>query len=459
MGLLAVKSMKRIGPNLIIILMIISLTGCSLPTAPSNLIKPPYEDEASIKLKQTIENLLPAEARLTIPASQNGNSKAFFEVDINEDDSKEIIAFYKLGNEGFRHGFMVLTLDNNESWVEIGRVDEYAEDIAYVDFTDLTGDNLPELLVGWSGGGSGLNNELAIFTFNNKELVQLNSIAYSHLTIGDLDGDSLAEIAISKHERMQDIPNAVVEVYKYENHSFNLAYMEEFEASYPGELIIGKASKENKGLFVETYLGAHSAASYLFIYKDEKLVNILKGERDYFSHTFKPYPLPSKDVNGDGIIEIGIHREPPGSEDLPMVEIPWVENWYQWDGEDGLEWVVEIYADYGLGYEWIIPSNWRDKYSLTRENTEEISRVEFYDLNKHKHKIFTLLVIDTELWNEEENQFIKEEKEYRVLEENQLLGKLYVGILPEPKTCRCLMPITISLEQISAQFRITPSSI
>lgn len=443
--------MKNIGLYFIISLLIINLTGCSLPTAPSNLIKPPIADEENIELKKNIERFLSPNARLTIPFSQEKTTQAFFLADVTGDGKEEVIAFYKIDNS-FSLGVLILTKDQDNKWREIGRAEEYGEDIDLVKLLDITGDKLPELLVGFSSGSS-LDKQLFIYSFTPNKMQEIANLPYSNLTTGNIKGENLPEIVISKNERRNDIPNTVVEVYEYKEENLTLFYATEFEG-YPGELLIGQASPNVRGLFVEVYLGAHSAASYLLAYIEGQLVSVLAEDNEDIPCAFKPYPLPAKDVNGDGIIEIGIHQAPPGSEKLAMVEIPWVESWYKWDGESGIEWVCEVYADYGLGYEWRIPVEWQGKYTLTRENKEKSSRVEFYDLTNHQHRLFTLLSIETELWEAEAKRLEQKGNIYELLGENQLLGKVYVAILPEPRTCRCFLPITITLEEIEKRFEV-----
>ncbi len=428
--------------------------GCSLPTAPSNLISPPQANEADIKLKQDIEKLLPREARLTIPATQAGNSQTFFELDINGDGVDEVMAFYKLGNDGFQLGFMVLTPTAKGGWRELSRVDEYATDINLVEFVDIDGNGITEIMVGWAEGSYDLSNKLVIYSWTGNDLAALEPIPYRTMTSGDIDGDGRSEIAISKEKRVDDIPSVVVEIYKYKTGGFTINYTIEYEGCYPGELLIGKANEDTQGIFIETYLGAHSAATHLLVYSDGELQEAWAGDDADLITAFKPYPLPSKDVNGDGIIEVGVHKAPSGTFHLAMVEIPWVENWYRFDGDKGLEWVSEIYGDYGNNFAWKIPTEWLDKYTITREYSERKSRVDFYDLAEHSHKLFTLLSIEKELWEAESKYLEAKGHEYKILGENDLLNLVYIAIMPEPYTCQCLKPISISSEEVQAHFSI-----
>ena len=442
--------MKNIIRNLIIIFLIINLTGCSLPTAPTNLIKPPLADASNLELKRTIEKFLPFNARLTMPTSLERSAKTFYLKDLTQNGQEEIIAFYKIDNS-FSLGILVLAKDSNDKWNQMQLIEHYGDDINLVKFIDITGDDKPELLVGLEGGSS-LDNQLFIYSFTANKYREIANISYSNFTYGDIDGDGLPEIVINKNTRQKDIPITVLEVYKHSGEGLDLIYNIDFDG-YAGEILLGQAKSAIKGIFNEVYLGAHSAATHLIVREGGEFVEVFAQNPD-IEMGFKPYPLPSKDVNDDGIIEMGIHKAPANTEHLAMVEIPWVEEWYQWDGEDGLIWLSQVYADYDNSFQWHIPADWLNKYTLTRENSENSSLVEFYDLTEHGHLVFSLLAIDTESWEAEKERLEHKDSDYLLLGENKLLAKIYIAIMPEPKTCRCLKPLNIDLGEIKAGFRM-----
>lgn len=442
--------MKNIIRNVIIIFLIINLTGCSLPTAPTNLIKPPLADASNLELKRTIERFLPLNARLTMPTSLEKGAQAFYLIDLTQNGQEEIVAFYKIDNS-FSLGVLVLTKDANDKWNEMQLIEHYGDDIKLVKFIDITGDNKAELLVGL-GSGTSLDNQLFIYSFISNKYTEIANISYSNFTYGDIDGDDLPEIVINKNTRQKDIPITVLEVYKYSGEGLDLIYNIDFDG-YAGEVLMGPAKSDTVGIFNEVYLGAHSAATHLIVRDGAEFVAVF-GEKPDMEMGFKPYPLPSKDINNDGIIEMGIHQAPPRTGHLAMVEIPWVEEWYQWDGEDGLIWLSQVYADYDNSFQWHIPTTWQGQYTLTRENSENSSKVEFYDLTKHRHLLFSLLAIDTEVWETEKECLVHKDSDYLLLGENKLLAKMYIAIMPEAKTCKCLMPLDIDPEEIKAGFRM-----
>ena len=60
---------------------------------------------------------------------------------------------------------------------------------------------------------------------------------------------------------------------------------------------------------------------------------------------------------------------PPGWEKEAMAGIPWIFQYYNWDGEAGLTYVLERYLDNTRGFYIDIPKGWSGKYTLEKTDT------------------------------------------------------------------------------------------
>jgi hypothetical protein len=208
-------------------------------------------------------------------------------------------------------------------------------------------------------------------------------------------------------------------------------YETEFEnGGYPEQVLIGAAAKGLQGIFVDMGVGAHSAVTKLLIRENGEFKNIFNDVQ-----TFKAYSLPSKDINNDGIVEIGMLIAPPETEESAMAGIPWVNNWYQWDGESGLmlEPVREDYSNYFEGYQFIIPENWRSKYTINKEADENsaVESVHFTYLaaEKKKAELLALYHLPKEEWQKQEPKWQNNNETYVVLGENS--RNMLVAKLPQ----------------------------
>lgn len=246
-------------------------------------------------------------------------------------------------------------------------------------------------------------------------------------SVGDLEGNGTMKIAyISRTD--EEIPSVKLQVYNFTGDSHELEYETEFQhGDYPDSVMIGAASENQQAIFVELGLGAHSAATEILVKEDGEYKNVLANDKtdEYnFSQTFKPYPLYSKDINNDGIIEVGVQTSPPET-DFSMAGTPWINNWYQWDGKDGLIKVLEEYSRHNEGYRFIVPENWQGKYTIDKSADEglQINSLHFIYLdlnteNKQKAELMIIHHVPKANWPQQEQRLQDNNKPYVLLGEN-----------------------------------------
>lgn len=246
---------------------------------------------------------------------------------------------------------------------------------------------------------------------------------YAHFSIGDIDSDGIFELAYI--ERVEtEIPSARLKVYSFKDNSCKLEYETEFQLMcYPDSVLIGKVNEKQNAIFVELAVGAHSALTEIVVKDEGEYVRVIKSKDEYdFSQTFKPYPLYSQDINNDGIIEVGVQSEPLEAEGYAMVAMPWINNWYQWDGNGGLKKIMEEYSSYSEGYRFIIPESWSGKFAIDTEADEnyELKSVNFIYIggNKQRAELMTIHHISKEDWIQQKNNFEADDQNYVLIGEN-----------------------------------------
>jgi hypothetical protein len=420
---------KWIAPAAAISLLV---SGCGINGSPNDLVRAPAMESNQHAINQALMEFLPPGARLTLPLRPE-YARAVNQEDLNGDGMKEVIAFYKNGNNEFEVGILVLE-NKGDAWAELANVHGVGRDLEFADYRDMNGDNKKEMLIGW-GGGEDLNSELTIYSMKDQSIHELWNQSYSEMDIGDLDGDGHAEIAILQHDREQSEAKALL--YGYREGKFTEIDELPMDGSVNGyeQVMIGRATPAQTGIFVDADIGAHSAVTDLLVLDHGGLKNVLQGP-DGLSQAFKAYPLPSADVNNDGIIEIGLQKEPDGSEDLAMAEIPWINGWYQWDGKNGLKLVRESYADYETGYEFYIPGNWTGKFTAKIERDEETNAIGFYYIgqpDKSPAELLTIRLYKKADWPQQEAKWKEEKTRYTRLGENndQVIAAVQPSGLPD----------------------------
>lgn len=182
-------------------------SGCVNLPSPGSLLRPPVSDkkpgpETQVDYQKIVQSFLPAGATLTRPTQdfthldEPGPVQA---ADLNGDGENELIAGYQLDHSA---GVLVLAQgmidSSNYGWRKIWEDKGQGHDLALLYPADVTGDGIPELLVGWAIGASA-GNGLSIVSFRERPTV-LAQTGYHRLEVADFPGeygpDGRRELAI-----------------------------------------------------------------------------------------------------------------------------------------------------------------------------------------------------------------------------------------------------------------------
>lgn len=370
------------------------------------------------EIEQVAKHFIPKGAEITMPQESEQTDK-FISVDLNKNGIDELAVFYKTQSD---IGMLLLEW-TDAKWNLKDRVIGYGNTLNYAAFWDLNGDEVLELIIG--GEGHEKDKKLSVYKLEDERYKEFAKLDYDRFSIGELEEDGTLEIA-SLIKTDKEISSVKLQVYNFDDYSYELEYETEFQyGEYPDAVTIGRVNKNQQGIFVDMGLGAHSALTEIVVKEDGKYKNVLKHNNEYdFSQTFKPYPLYSMDINNDGIIEVGIQTAPPETDHLPMAGVPWINNWYQWDGKEELisEPVMVEYSNYSEGYRFIIPASWRGKITIDQKRDAQyrVQSVHFIYLgeNKEKAELLVLRHIPKEEWSQREQEYQNNHQSYILLGEN-----------------------------------------
>lgn len=410
-------------------LTILLTSGCGLADTPNELMRAPSADGNQQSINQAVMQFLPAGSQLTVPLHPEESSAVSLQ-DLDGDGNPEVVAFYKTDKTNYEIGVLALSQKQGK-WEKFASFTGVGSEVDYVNFSDLTGDHVAELLIGL-GGGEDLNNELSVYSISQGQTKELLKQPYSAMAVGDLNGDQLSELALILHD-----PNNLTskaELYGAVEGKLGKMGEVELDGTVNGyeQAVIGKASKNQNGLFIEAGIGAHSASTILLIWDKDKLRNPLATADGEMDMTFKPYPLYSEDINHDGIIEIGVSTQPPGTEDMAMVEIPWISSYFQWDGKSGLKHVEDHYQNYSYGLDLRLPDKWEGKYTLEPSPDPDflITRILYYgEEGTEKAELLTLQAVPQQEWSKMQESLKQKQVPYTLLKDGG--KKVLVAIQPQ----------------------------
>lgn len=166
--------------------------------------------------------------------------------------------------------------------------------------------------------------------------------------IGNLDEDNIPELAVFIERDPDNIDDdGSLDIYKFDDDKYVL--IDSISMNYDNgnnQIIIGKISEEQNGLFLNNSVGAHSGITYGFILKDEKLHSILNENKVSLISVYTNNEI--KDIDNDGILEFSIYSVDPETTELSIVGSDKMTLWYKWNGKDSATLVKIERKDYSI---------------------------------------------------------------------------------------------------------------
>lgn len=179
-------------------------------------------------------------------------------------------------------------------------------------------------------------------------LKQLNpniDIPKANYAFGDLDNDSIPELALYIERDSQDLEDqGALVIYKLINNEYKI--LDRVPMNYDNAnniLKIGMLSKEHAGILVNNQVGVKAAVTYGYILENGQLKNILNPARVNLISLEAVESI--EDIDQDGILEFGILTIDPETEETRVEDAKKIFLWYKWDGIDGAIFVRKDIVD------------------------------------------------------------------------------------------------------------------
>jgi hypothetical protein len=390
------------------------LIGCGVSLqSPVELIRRPQLVASQQVAREVIDANVPDGAILIRPLESNQLSSVGF-IDWNGDGSNEVYAFYR-NSVSLEAGVMILSQKDGK-WEVTALVQDVGVDIAFAEFVDFNLDGYLDIVLGLTAKDDSFKS-LVVFEWNSSgEYVKIFKDVYTELKVIPKNENERA-LVVFKLDRNQFASATLLE---YSENRFNVIDSIEMDPFINGYYSIqyAKASKDYYGFFIDFRIGSKSASNIMLL-KDGKLELVFDAynTEERYMQTMKDIPIVSRDVNGDGIVEIG-SRILPYIYDEKSPDPPYLNTWYQWDGEDSIKLIQMNYSDEVAGFRLDFPERWK-KAALENKLTIVKSRAfvnkQFIDVyfipeSSEPYKILTIEFVDKDrydAYSSEQNGFVK----------------------------------------------------
>ena len=393
-------------------------SGCNYTqTGIEDLLKPPKLSEQQNEIYSALQASTGSNIRLVYPKKGDFTS-AFLINNIDSEPTQEAIVFYmREDTVNATNTLRINVLDQREEeWVSVYDAGVAANEVEKVNFVQS---NLNLFIVVGVTVTSNTKKNVLVYQYRDGRLVQTDAPVFcASYEVSDIDTNGYSEIlAILPARSETEIPRAALyEISSYGKiREIGQCPIDPSVTSYP-HVSIGELVDGNKAFYLDGVRAGNQYTTEILMYNKhtQTLENLLYNKEkgiDLVSKTIRGSGAVSADINGDGVIEIPVHRAALGYEAAEKHAQEALTEWYVYRSGD-LERVSITYVSYSLGYLFELPNQWEGRVApVFSANTNELSFYYYTDDVITQERLLSIRVFKS-------NEYEKDGKDYLLLQNN-----------------------------------------
>ena len=385
-----------------VILICTLFAGCSETfNSVDSLIRPPKLSGENRLLQKAFETSVADGKSIILKTPIQGNDRSSYLLcDIDHDGSNEAIVFYSNPVVDDYVNMSIFKYENSD-WIFLSTVRGNGEEIIEVDFADINGDNVYELIISWANSnkidaskdsifGYTGDKVISIYSFNKETLDLIKSFPYSNMFPHDLNGNGSDELMFIDIDLSKDNRRTSVKIVSFDE-QYNTINIPEINLSNIIEIlnvsydVIEKNNKKFTRVFVDGSVNDSAVITDIILLDCETMEITLPLAEINSSDsplTIRNNKITCADINGDGFIEIPMQENLPSNMDNIEYDgniIP--VNLTVWKALNDLELVTIkkcIYNNY-QSFLFEFPDEWIGKVSVLYNRSEEAFYFYKYD--------------------------------------------------------------------------------
>lgn len=376
--------LKKFGCILTVLMLVLCLCGCSLFSAETaELLSPPALTGDMLPISEALKASVSSEYTLEYPSRGNYRS-AIVMHDIDRNGILEAFAFYSTTKDNST--FMNINVVNNIDglWKSVSQEQIAAGGVDRIDFCDLDGDGLEEILVGWEIYGTS-ERQLAVYSLGETSLFQRMLEQYTHFITCDLDANDHNEVLIIKSSPAENLNTA--HLYSITSKGVSqTGYCElDSTAKTLNHPIVATLSTGAPAVYIDEIKGVGAVTEVLFLEKGILKNPLLDLDTKETTQTLRSASFESFDINEDGILEIPVQTEVPTVTKSENSEKLYLTDWCSFNGVTLTSQLTTI-INASDGYYFILPAKWRGKISVLKDTQDSTMEIYRYDKKKKVSK-------------------------------------------------------------------------
>ena len=296
-------------------LLCLLLTGCFGTTA-DELYRLPRSSERNTRIQRSIDERLDSGLEFSAPVA-GYNRQAIQQYDLDGDGIQEVIGFFRTAGEAPLEIDIIRETDGEYRLAS--QIFGEGRAVDSVQYTDMDGDGVRELLVGWQM--SALVKVLDIYSVKDYEPVLIAESVYSSYICCDMNAEGGEEVLLLKEPGAESAGEAVLYMLMEDGEIITSSAALSREAEAISRVQSGETADRHEAVYVDSICGGGLVTDVLAV-REGTLYNIVMDDRTE-NVTMRPVSVYCSDIDRDGVMEIPEPRQVYSQSDTPYYVIYW----------------------------------------------------------------------------------------------------------------------------------------
>ena len=330
------------------------LTGCMFRASFEELYEMPRLPNEYTELREQIDSILNSGAEYATPTSGT-NIQSVQLVDLDGDGTEEALAFFR--SSGEERPLKIYIFQAVEgSYEQVALVEGSGTAIHSIAYTDMDGDGIQELIVGWRVNAE--SQAVGVYSIRNFEPRLLMESLYTQYEVLDFDGDGVQEMVLLRSDDTDGTPIAayyewsggVLQTHSIARLSMTMAELDRVD--------VGTLRGGETALFVTGVAEDTQAITDILTYYQDAITNIVRNDiTGVSSEIFRYIDLQPQDIDGDGVTEVPMPVQLPAASSV-YADTYWQVYWRNYNVRGQGELAASTYHNTGDGWYLMLPESW-----------------------------------------------------------------------------------------------------
>ncbi len=357
----------------------VMLCGCSdIGFGDQSMLRPPRATGDQAAMQQIISE--EAAGSYTLKYPQKGEYRSAVNIFKDSDGTEYAAALYSTDNDSKMHVTIMVHEKDKDKWRSLGSCSNSGTGVDRIIYRDITSDGKGEFLIGWSGYNPGVNNLVVYSLYSDTVREMVIDESYTDFVITDITGDKTDDIMLLSLRNNQLPSTATLLQYSEQDKRpiSKFALELDSEVTAFNSVVSGKIDKKTTGIVIdgENALEQNSTQVIYYDKKEKKLVDPLFTQTDSGVNkniTSRKEVITSRDIDGDGIIEVPVISEMAAPKDIKAGNVCSCTAWKQINTEDqSLLTRMNTVYNYNDSYYFVLPERWASNVTALSDSANRL---------------------------------------------------------------------------------------